>query len=257
MKKVMFVIISLMLGVGLAWGNGPEDLGEEGQMSPQKSQCRKYPEIVSEWVNCKDCHLPPNMALLEIRPEQKYDPPYGVTVREVQGEIKISALVGDISSTQIENLFDYARTHDIKHVVVEIHSPGGSLFDAWRIVGLFQGWESEGGIVETRCYGFAASAGFLIFSSGTIGHRYVSSVATIMWHELLEFAMFKMSTPSSKEDEAIILRGLQNTANWWLANRCEMTKEEIDAAVHRKEFWINGGRAHELGFSDHIIGEGL
>jgi len=108
----------------------------------------------------------------------------------------------DIDSKAIKEYFDYLKLHKITQAVIEIHSPGGPLFDAQRIVSLIQSWQASGGTVETRLYGAAFSAGFYIFVAGD--NRLVSPNADLMWHEVQSFSGFgfKMETPSDKEEAA-------------------------------------------------------
>ena len=72
-----------------------------------------------------------------------------------------------------------------------------------------------------------------------------------MWHELLSFEMFgKVSTPSDKEEEARVLRFLQDTRNEWLSQHCKLTKKELDEKIRKREFWMTGEQAIEYGFAD-------
>jgi ATP-dependent Clp protease protease subunit len=125
-----------------------------------------------------------------------------------------------------------------------------------RIVGIIQDWESakEGRIVETRCNGFAASAGFLVFVAGTKGYRFASQTTNIMWHELRNFSMMKISTPASSEEEARILKHLQSTADEYIESRGKLSKEDIHEKIKNKEFWITGKQALEYGFVDKLLG---
>ena len=56
----------------------------------------------------------------------------------------------DIDSDAIKKFFDYLAQHQIKRAVIEMHSPGGALFDAQRIVGLMRYWQSRGIRIEIR-----------------------------------------------------------------------------------------------------------
>ncbi len=231
-------------------------LAQEKEPPVLMGKCPKT-QIVGKADDCFKCHVPPKFSLKEALPDVGYTPPRGVSLIFKDGKpIQAYYLLKSIEDAEVKTLFDYARHHAINHVILEIHSPGGGLFDAWRIVGLMRAWKSEGKVVETRVYGFAASAGFLVFASGSKGHRFVSPHAEMMWHELL-LAMFglKITTPSDSEEESRVLRHLQDTANTWLAECSKMTKADIDAAIKKKEFWINGKQAIEKGFADHLIKE--
>lgn len=206
---------------------------------------------------CMTCHVAPNFQLREANPDACYDyPDPDIKIRTTaKGERYGYYLLTPIDSNGIFKFFDYMRQHKIKFVKVEIFSPGGSVMQAWRIVGLFQRFQAEGGTIETEVSGFAASAGFLIFVAGSVGHRVVAPNAELMWHEVQSFKMYDLSNPSDKEDEARVLRHFQNTANTFIASRSKMSKEDIDAAIKKKEFWIKGAEALEFGFADKVLGE--
>ena len=112
---------------------------------------------------------------------------------------------------------------------------------------------ADGGIVETRLRGFAASAGALIFLAGKRGYRIGNAQSEMMFHELWSFKFLAIESPSDKEDESKIYRHIQDTLSGWVATRGKLSKEELDAKIRKKEFWINGREAHELGFIDKLI----
>lgn len=198
---------------------------------------------------CLSCHTSPSMKLKEASPDEGREYPYNTKVRNGIGYYSL----GKISSVQVWTFFDYLRHHNIKKAVIEINSPGGSLFDAWTI---FSYMDKFDGTVETRVRSYAASAGCLIFVGGDIGKRFIEPTAMLMWHELLTFKFLSIETPSSTEDQAKILRKMQDTGNKWLAARTKLTKDKIDEKVKRKEFWITGKEAlEEYGFADGFIGE--
>ena len=80
-----------------------------------------------------------------------------------------------------------------------------------------------------------------------------SPQAELMWHELQALEGFGVTSPSSKEDEARVLRHLQDTANGWLAEVSDLTKQEIDDMVSYKEFWLTGTEAVKYGFADGLL----
>jgi len=254
-----FLVLIMLSILPQAWAEDDEeivsydvtvhhDYGETEEEEKPESICPKT--LMSD--SCLTCHTTPNFNLIESDPHEGLDLPYGsVTYENNVGYLYLT----DIFDVQVKEFFDWLRRRNCRHAIIELHSYGGSLFDGYRIVGLMEEWQREGRIVETRCYGFAASAAFMILVSGNQGYRFVSSVAELMWHELLSWSMFKISTPSSTEDEAKILRHLQDTANSWITARCKLTKEELDKMTHRQEFWCNGKQATEYGFADGFIGE--
>ena len=257
MKKLLLAIIVAILMVsmpclgfpdGVPWG--PKDKDKEQKIVQQCPRTKMTEK-------CLDCHVTPSFALKEIHPEAIYQYPPRISnkMRLIGAAEPLTGylLVTDVDSEEFALFFHYIAWHKITHVILEIQSPGGSLFEAWRIVGLMKSLEDTGVKVETRVHGFAASAGFMIFVSGTKGFRYASPHAELMWHELMSFSMFKIETPSSSEDASRILRHLQDTANSWLAARSKLSKEELDEKVRKKEFWCNGKEALGLGFVDKLI----
>jgi len=226
----------------------------KGEKTPEiKGRCPKT-QVVGDASDCLRCHVAGSFAVKEtaIGATRVY-PIYDMQIlNNNKGEYGYY-LLKEINSDNVKKFFVYLKTHKIDRAVIEIHSPGGSLFDAWRIIGLFSDAKSSGITVETRCHGFAASAGFLIFISGSMGHRVISPQSEVMWHELISFKMFDISSPTSSEDEAKVLRHLQDTANEYIASRCQLTKEELDKKVKNKEFWLNGKQAFADGFADKLL----
>ena len=161
--------------------------------------------------------------------------------------------LSEIDARGIMTFFNYIKQHNIKRVVIEIHSPGGALFDAQKIVNIIKTYQASGGIVEMRLYGMAFSAGFYIFVSGS--PRLVSPDADLMWHEIQSFEGFgaKITTPSDQEEKTRILRHLQNVRNAYIASCGKITKEEIDKKVSKREWWMTGTEAIECGFADGYV----
>jgi len=233
--------------------------GAESDKKPEveKSIC----PITKIDKNCMDCHAmlldennTPYFGLKEVKKDFYYRYPNPKTaIKEVNGIKTGHYFLTDINDGAFRDAVDFFYLHDIKKIIIEIHSPGGSLFDAWRIIGMIDEAMSNNIDIETRLYGFAASAGFLIFMAGT--DRIVSPTAECMWHELMTGEFLAIKTPSDKEDEAKILRHLQNVANEFIANKSKMDKDTLDAKIRKKEFWISGKEAFDLGFATGIIGK--
>uniref|UniRef100_A0A6M3L2I4 Putative protease n=2 Tax=viral metagenome TaxID=1070528 RepID=A0A6M3L2I4_9ZZZZ len=245
MMLLLAIIVSLFLSF-------PAFADEDKEKD--KNFCPKT--LISGMDQCLKCHISPSFKLRESLPDDfRVYPNDKVKIIEDIGKEKGYFLLEEIKSDLIKSYLDYLTKVKVDHAIIEIHSPGGSLFDAWRIVGLMQVWEGakQGRTIETRCYGIAASAGFLVLVSGTKGHRFVVETAELMWHELISFSMFKLETPSDSEEGARVLRHLQDTGNQWVASRGNLTKEELDSKIRKKEFWMRGSEALEFGFVDLIL----
>jgi len=206
--------------------------------------------------DCLTCHvlLGNKFVLKETAPDAHLVYPFeGMRMIIEDGVPAGYYLLSGIDSNEIKQFFDYLDRHSIMKAIIEIHSPGGSLFDAERIVGLFRYWQSRGVKIETRLFGAAFSAGFYVFAAGDV--RLVDEYSDMMWHELQSFEGFgfKISTPSDKEEAARVLRHLQDIRNIYLATRGKLTKKEIDAKISKREFWMSGKEAVEFGFATGFI----
>lgn len=248
MKTLIAILIVLF-----AMSVGAMETPAEEKAPEIKGKCPKT-EIVGDADDCLKCHIAGSFAIKETkRNATRTFPNYSMDVFvDDQGEYGYFLLI-EIDADGVKEFFDYLYHSKIKRATIEIFSPGGSLFSAWRIVGIMNMAKSKGMIVETRCHGFAASSGFLIFISGSMGHRLISPQSEIMWHELSIGSYLKIETPTSSEAEAEILRHLQNTANEYIAGRCNLSKKELDLRVKNKEFWLNGKEAYRDGFADRLL----
>lgn len=254
--KVLFLLaigVFVFSGIVFAQEDGLYGGGETEKEKPVIAQCPKT-KVMGKVADCLTCHTAPNFKLKEAGIEDGYNFPNNTSIREENGKKIGYYFLSDINDHQFKDATDYIfKKHNLDRLVVEISSPGGSLFAGWRIVGLMQDWIGKGKVIETRVYGFAMSAGFLIFASGSKGHRLVSKTGEFMWHELLTFSMFKIDTPSSTEEQSRILRHLQDTGNSWLASVSSLTKEGIDELVHKKEYWLRGVDMVKFGFADGFL----
>jgi len=261
--KNWFVVIGVWLGIlacilaAVLIGMAQESSQPSGSSKQQslfvKGICPKT-QVVGDAGDCFRCHVPVTFKLKEADPcDGLIMPGADVRARCKDGKVESITWFVSINSNEAERIFSWAGERNIRYLIFEIQSPGGSLFEAWRIVGMMQEFQKQGGVIETRCYGFAASAGFLILASGSKGYRYASSTSHLMWHELMSLSLFRIDTPSSSEETSKILRKLQNIANTWLSTVSKMSKDEIDQMVKNKEFWMTGEEALQKGFIDKLL----
>lgn len=215
------------------------------QDETEKIQIISCPETTMQ-RDCLKCHVAGDFRVRETAPDADLVYPNdSVKIIDGIGHFYLT----EIDSKSVKQFFDYLNLHGIKRAVIEIHSPGGALFDAQRIVGLIRSWQKNGGHVTMKLYGAAFSAGFYVFTAGDV--RLVDEYADLMWHEIQSFEGFgfKVTTPSDKEEAAKILRHLQDVRNAYLATRGKLSKEEIDGKISKKEFWMSGTEAVKLGFA--------
>ena len=249
---VGIIMLGFVLPCTIGYGYGFE-------YDDSKEKCPvKYYLQADNIAQCFACHTTGKFGLIESDPFCKYRLPDVATVRlfNDDGKIALYYQLGDIADDAVGSIFGWLQWHpEIEKVRIEIQSPGGSLMNAWRIVGIVEQWKagSKNRVVETRVNGFAASAGLLIFMCGDI--RSVSPTAELMWHELSVSGYgYQRSSPSSSNEKARILNHLQKTTNKYIASKCNLTEEEITAKVKNDcELWINGKEALEMGIATVLL----
>lgn len=219
---------------------------------------------ISDNDKCMSCHRMRKdtagkayFGLRELPLDANYsEVPYNVKIISEDQQLVPYVNIDGTNSEKFWDAAQYIFWHpEFKKVVIEIHSPGGSVMDAWRSVGIVQEMQKRGILVETRCYGLSASAAVLLLASGDIGHRYVSPHSEIMMHKVWTFKMFAIATPDSAEDQAATLKHFQENLNSFLISRSKLTKEKIEEFIFKKDFWFTGEKAIELGLADKFIGE--
>jgi ATP-dependent protease ClpP protease subunit len=92
------------------------------------------------------------------------------------------SMTGSPLSFQFKTFLDWAVATNQDKVIIEIHTTGGPVPELLRIVNYMDWAKRQGVIIETRVYGFALSAGFLIFVNGSKGHRLAHNDALFMIH---------------------------------------------------------------------------
>ena len=258
--KIASYILAVLLAVNVAWAEDQSGKPEEKKEVPEVyCPVTRY----SDNARCDDCHTMllkdgrPTFGLKEVRLDAAHSAkPYSMDVVMERGELVAYLMVQSISSVQFRETSQYLYNHpEFKKLVVEIHSPGGSVMAAWRIVGIIEEMRAHGITVETRCYGLAASAGGILLIAGDIGNRYVSPHAEIMLHKVWQFSMFDISDPDSAEDKANILKHFQENINRFFQERTNLNPKTIDEQTYHKMWWFTGREAIEHGVADHLIGE--
>jgi len=222
----------------------------------------EMPEIVCPVTlrkQCHECHTTPNNLIKEAPPDEQRVYPNSL-IKVVDNKLYFD--MDDVISSYLANKFidaiHYMSWHpEVKHVIINIHSYGGSLFEAWRLIGYIDQLKYEGHTVETRTYGISASAAFLIFCAGSKGSRFIAETSQTMDHELRQYGslldLFVGKTPSDSEEQARIMKHLQDSINIWLATRGNLTEDELRDLTTKREFWMRGEDAIKYGFADGYI----
>jgi len=262
MKKAIVASICFLLAFGIVYSYEGDEFGgvavEKKEQSQPEAFCPKTK--ISDNNLCLKCHIlkPDGFGLIETLIESQYyaKPVFFDVIQEEQGGPPVGFIkITDINDELFKEVAQYLGIHpEIKKLVIELHSPGGSVFDAWRIVGYIDQIRSTGVKISTKCYGFAASAGFILFVAGDIGERYVSPWAELMTHKVWTFSMFKLNDPDNSEDETNLLKHLQANINSFIAARTKLDVNTLEDKTYKKDWWITGKQAVEdYGVADGYI----
>lgn len=208
--------------------------------------------------SCLQCHMLGTFKLKTTNPLDKYRLPdiESANLYNENNKLILYFSLTLINSEETKTVFNWLKWNkEINQLQIEIHSPGGSLMDAWRIVGLIEEWKShkKENVVETIVNGFAASAGFLIFMSGDI--RAVSPTAELMWHELSVSSYgYRSTSPSTSKEQARVLAHLQKTTTEYISSKCTLSKEYVvDSVKDGRELWINGREALKMNIATKLL----
>ncbi len=248
--------VALFCWVGSAWGDGTHpDMQEEVKKVEKVAQCPATK--MTEQDHCFKCHTKPNFLVKEASIGEGKT--LGQWLSSENGKLFINYdLIGSVDGyllADIRKIRNYLVEHPgfVDRVVINGISGGGGMFVAWDVIGLMQDLKARGIVVETRTRGFGASAAFLIFASGSKGHRVASPTAEFMWHEVRSWAMFDEKNPSKLEDEARIFRHFQDNANKYLVSVSNVTKAFLDKHIDKDELWLTGKEMLKHGFADRLI----
>lgn len=236
-----------------AWKSTQNRLEESKQTPQTLIPCPET--LIHDNKKCLECHgiRDGKFVVKETNPrDTRWYPNFATTIRNG---------VGYYTETSVNdgNFVDALRFFEdkgINHIVMELFTPGGSVMAAWRMVGYMQDRIDQGWTIETKVYGFCASAGFLLALSGSPGKRSGFAHGHFMWHEAWFMSGMQIETPSSTEVKRDMMRHIQDNANDWIASRTKLSPDEIhDAITGEKMFWMTGKTALEKGVIDHLIGE--
>jgi ATP-dependent protease ClpP protease subunit len=264
MKYVIILLATFALALAtVSYANGVNtDDYDTVTLSKSPDSSKPYcPKTkISDNSKCMNCHVlrevdgKPEFGIKEIPISAGYDLPYSTKIITRDGVLGLYFTNKGTSSSTIRSISDYFYTHpEFKFFVMEMDSAGGSVMDAWRAVGILEEMRQRGIEIETRCYGFAASAGTILLVAGDVGRRFANPHAEIMLHKLWTFAMFKLDDPDTAEDQAALMKHLQDNINRFFIERTNLTKELLDTEMFKKDWWITGVEALALGVVDGYI----
>jgi ATP-dependent protease ClpP protease subunit len=118
-----------------------------------------------------------------------------------------------------------------KPVVFSIRSPGGSTYDALRIIEQMEHMQEQGIKIITYADGIVASAGSLLVAAGTPGQRYIGAHSAFHMHESSSGIIGKFSDSIGAHEQ---WKRLQGELNELLAKYSQGKKKPEDFAKEAK-----------------------
>lgn len=262
MKKRIALLIIAWLVLLPCWASAVEVDNEtlnailKKLEAPADSKC-PIPEKAYAGMDCFKCHIQGDFSVKETIDNDKYVYPNKFMERKVINDEEVMVFfLSDIPWNELRDCFTYMENNGLKKIIIEIHSGGGGIYDALRNKNIIEHYRNKGFVIETHMYGLAASAGLFLFLTGDT--QLISPGALGMWHEIQSFSVsfgisIKRSTPSSSEEEARIMRWLNNVMQAYIAERTNLTIEELDKQVKNRELWITDAQAIEYGFATGLL----
>jgi len=263
MKTLVALLVAVFLSIPISALAEPEYKAEPEKEAPKVEPFFCPVSKISDNERCMYCHQmvlekgKQKFGLKEITIENNYEQkPSSMSIFFDNGVLSAYYILDGISGADFLKTTRYLTRHpEIQKLIVEVHSGGGSVMEAWKVVGLMEEMRVRGVEVETRCYGIAASAGGIILVAGDIGSRFVSPNAEIMIHKVWNFSMFSVDDPDSAEDKADVLKHFQKNINAFFASRTKITIAELNSNTFHKMWWLTGSEAVDVGVADGLIQE--
>jgi ATP-dependent protease ClpP protease subunit len=140
-------------------------------------------------------------------------------------------------------------------IVIRYNSPGGSVYDGLSLYDHLKALDGFGlgkgpTPITTVSAGMSASMAGILTQAGST--RIIAPNAHFMVHEVAEWSFMRVSSASQSEDEALLLRKLNDRLYGILAERATMSPAEMLAKSKYKEWWLDAEEAIKVGFFDSI-----
>ena len=217
---------------------------------------------ISDNDKCMNCHAmrvdDNGKTVFTIKPakfEDNYSLPFGVKLVFWMGKWVVYYENTGTDADKIEQISQFMYKHsEFDHFVMEMNSFGGSVMNAWRAVGILEEMRSRGITITTICYGKIASAGTILFVAGDPDRRFINPYAEVMIHKVWTFAMFDLKDPDTSQDQTNLLKHLQGNINDWFVSRTKLTHEIIEKECFKRDWWMTGKEAFDLGIATRIVG---
>ena len=152
----------------------------------------------------------------------------------------------------MEMLGEWSRMNDPesttdKPFLIEITSPGGSVFDGLALIDYARKLKEEGYVINTFGSGLIASMAVPLLQIGVT--RTVGRNSWLMVHEVSDFAI---GTVADIEDVAKFNRRLNDNLYDILAERATLTMKQIQTKAMRRDWYMSAAEAVKFGLADAV-----
>ena len=179
-----------------------------------------------------------------------FDAPPTVTVKRKPRAIHVIGDIDELSFQKFTKDFQRAMDAQLDIIPILIHSDGGEVFIATQMVSLIQSCPVP---VATIVTGQAYSAGALLFSCGTEGHRYMGPHASLMLHDMaIENLDGKVHDIQNEAEE---MKRTNQMLYTLMAENCGQPSDffcEKVAASRRSDLYVCADQALEWNICNHI-----
>lgn len=128
-----------------------------------------------------------------------------------------------------------------------INSPGGSVFEGWRLFDELRAASLAGHRITTKVRGMAASMAAVLVQAGD--ERVIGPESYLMVHEPSSMAWGKAF---EVKEQALLLERLNDQIAEKFASRSGKTKVEMKKLFERTDAWFNAEQCIKHGFADKI-----
>lgn len=171
---------------------------------------------------------------------------------------RVYNFVSDVHDGSVANCVQttaaWARLSN-RPIVVRYNSPGGDVYAGLALYDHLRALDTVGlgkgpAPIVTVASGMSASMAGILTQAGS--RRIIAPNAHFMVHEVAEWSLFKVSSASQAQDEAVLLRRLNDRLYGILAGRSNISVKDIEAKSKYKEWWLDAEEAIAVGFFDEI-----
>lgn len=151
-----------------------------------------------------------------------------------------------VSAIDVLGNWSRRRNNNGEYSIV-FNSPGGSVIHGLALYDFITELKEKGNKFTTINRGMAASMGGILLQAGD--ERVVGRNSHMLIHEISSIGIGKMS---ELEDEIKFLKRLQERCLEILADRSNLSKQQIKTRWTRKDWWLDAEETVKYGFADRI-----